>query len=215
MLYIIYKITNIKNNKYYIGKHKTNNLDDGYMGSGKLLKKAVKKYGKESFVKEILHIFESEQQMNDKEKELVIVSENTYNLCEGGKGGFSYINNEGLAFGGNPKRWSDKGRQSFLKRLENDLKFKEYYKQMFLEKLPHIHSVIKQKYPNGTQSMLGKKHTEETKQKMRKSKNVKDKNSQYGTCWITNGQEDKKIKKTELDTWLRQGYTKGRKVNCN
>jgi hypothetical protein len=47
---------------------------------------------------------------------------------------------------------------------------------------------------------------------MRKPKNVGVNNSQYGTCWITNGQENKKIKKEELDVWLNKGYYKGRNI---
>jgi hypothetical protein len=46
----------------------------------------------ENFTKEILHVFDNEDDMNTKEKELVVLNENSYNLCEGGKGGFSYIN---------------------------------------------------------------------------------------------------------------------------
>ena len=88
MFYTIYKITNNLNGKFYVGKHQTKDLNDGYMGSGKLLKRAITKYGIGNFQKEILHVFHTEQEMNDKEKELVSLNEMSYNLCPGGKGGF-------------------------------------------------------------------------------------------------------------------------------
>lgn len=97
MFYTVYKITNILNDKFYIGKHQTKYLDDGYMGSGKLLKFAYEKYGIDKFTKEILFIFDNEDDMNKKEKELVVICEQSYNLCSGGMGGFSYINRSGKA----------------------------------------------------------------------------------------------------------------------
>ena len=91
MKYTIYKITNLINQKIYIGKHQTKNLNDGYFGSGIFLRKAISKYGKENFVKEILFIFDKEEEMNNKEIELIneefVKSENTYNLGIGGEGG--------------------------------------------------------------------------------------------------------------------------------
>lgn len=100
MKYTIYKITNKINNKIYIGKHQTKDTDDGYMGSGKILRSAQKKHGIENFYKEILHVFDTEEEMNAKEKELVTedfcLRADTYNICVGGKGGFSYINNNTL-----------------------------------------------------------------------------------------------------------------------
>lgn len=95
MFYTIYKITNLVNGKVYVGKHQTRVLDDGYMGSGKLIRRAVAKYGIDSFKKEILHIFDNELEMNAKEAELVteeFCKESNYNLCPGGHGGFGYIN---------------------------------------------------------------------------------------------------------------------------
>ena len=77
--------------------HQTININDGYMGSGKRLHAAYKKYGIENFKKEILYIFDNEQDMKNKEKELVVISEMSYNLCDGGKGGFGYLNRTGKA----------------------------------------------------------------------------------------------------------------------
>lgn len=57
--YILYKTTNLINGKTYIGIHKTNNLEDGYLGSGFSLIKAVKKYGKNNFKREVLEFCNS------------------------------------------------------------------------------------------------------------------------------------------------------------
>lgn len=89
--YYIYKITNKINGKIYYGQHSTNNLDDGYMGSGKLLHKAFKKYGLENFEKKILKLCNSIDELNIIEARLVNerwLSKNKdrcYNLRPGGK----------------------------------------------------------------------------------------------------------------------------------
>ena len=91
MYYTIYKTTNTVNGKFYIGKHQTHNPIDSYYGSGKKLILAIKKYGKENFIKEILFIFDNETEMNLKEKELItedfVKRKDTYNIGVGGEGG--------------------------------------------------------------------------------------------------------------------------------
>lgn len=91
--YTIYKITNLVNGKFYVGKHQTKNLDDNYFGSGKYLEKAIIKYGRENFKKDIIFVFDNEEEMNLKEKEIVtesfISSPSNYNAKVGGEGGFS------------------------------------------------------------------------------------------------------------------------------
>jgi hypothetical protein len=95
--HIIYKITNNINGKYYIGKHVTIDLNDGYMGSGKLITKALKKYGKENFVKEILSFHENENDLNlAEERAIDTTDKHSYNLQPGGKGGWQYVNNNNL-----------------------------------------------------------------------------------------------------------------------
>lgn len=88
MLYTIYRVTHLESGKYYIGKHQTENPNDGYMGSGQLIRRSVKKHGVKSFKKEVIHFFETEEEMNAKEAELVTeefcARKDTYNLCPGG-----------------------------------------------------------------------------------------------------------------------------------
>ena len=91
MFYTVYKITNLINGKFYIGKHQTENIHDSYMGSGRIIKQAIKKYGKENFKKEIIACLSSKQEMNAFEfkyiTEELIHSAQCYNLCTGGNGG--------------------------------------------------------------------------------------------------------------------------------
>lgn len=63
----IYKTTNTVNNKIYIGQHKSEKFDESYIGSGKSFSMAVKKYGKENFVCEIVEACESRDSLNERE----------------------------------------------------------------------------------------------------------------------------------------------------
>lgn len=89
MRYLIYKITNQVNGRYYIGRHRTNDINDSYMGSGIAIANAIKKYGIHNFSKEI--IAESWDETNLWELEKLIVNEEivkdtkSYNMTYGGK----------------------------------------------------------------------------------------------------------------------------------
>lgn len=88
--YIVYKTTNLVNGKIYIGAHRTKNIGDAYIGSGILFLKALKKYGYENFKKEILYVYQSEDEMFAKEAELVteefVSLDTNYNIELGGRG---------------------------------------------------------------------------------------------------------------------------------
>lgn len=93
--YTVYKITNKINGKYYLGAHETYDLDDGYMGSGKIITKAIKKYGLENFDKEYLYFAESSSEMYLKEASVIgdrwKEDPMCYNQRAGGNGGWSHI----------------------------------------------------------------------------------------------------------------------------
>ncbi len=88
---IVYETTNILNNKIYVGCHSTDNIDDGYLGSGVAITRAIRKYGKGSFSRKIIHYTESIEEMYKIEAAIVDVEfverADTYNLKPGGYGG--------------------------------------------------------------------------------------------------------------------------------
>lgn len=93
---IIYKVTNLVNNKIYIGKDKHNNSK--YFGSGIKIKRAIKKYGKNSFIKETLEECLDEKDLNEREEYWInkynSVDRNVgYNITHGGEGGDTISNN--------------------------------------------------------------------------------------------------------------------------
>lgn len=88
----IYKITNLHNNKVYIGKHKYDKpeLDESYIASGSLINKAINKYGLENFMRELVVVCDSVSELNEKEKYYIkffnSMYPNGYNLTSGGDG---------------------------------------------------------------------------------------------------------------------------------
>lgn len=88
MYHYVYKTINLINNKYYIGVHSTLKLNDGYLGSGQVIKDAIVKYGKSNFKIDILKYFETRELALLYEMEIitqdVISDPNSYNLIPGG-----------------------------------------------------------------------------------------------------------------------------------
>lgn len=131
--FTIYKVTNLTNGKYYIGKHITNNPDDSYMGSGRAIQNAIKKYGKENFKKEILRICADEKEMNLIEETLVdYKDEMSYNMTIGGKGGWCYVNENNLTNQPNHLEKKSKKMKEYWtesKRYEKSEQMKQFYQK--------------------------------------------------------------------------------------
>jgi hypothetical protein len=191
--HFIYKTINLTDKKYYIGMHSTHNLDDGYMGSGTRLKRSIKKYGKENFKCEILEFLPNREKLKEREKQIitegVLIDNMCMNIQPGGGGGFI---NENHA-----KKCQLAGGNSHKEKIKND----EVYRNMIIERLSNE---LRRNHKNGKikyDTFTGKKHSEESKRIIGEKNSINqkgEKNSQFGTCWITNGIENKKIKKNDL-----------------
>ena len=90
----VYQILNLKNGKIYIGKHSSKSMTDLYMGSGIAIKRAIKKYGRESFEKTILCTCKNEEELNKMERywrEEAGAFGAGYNMTKGGEGMLGYV----------------------------------------------------------------------------------------------------------------------------
>lgn len=139
MHHFIYKTTNSLNGKYYYGAHSTKNIDDGYLGSGVSLKKAIQKYGKENFYREIIEFCNEENEMYLKEEKIVAEhykKEECYNMNVGGKGGWNYVNSNGINSGDNNiMRKSEEVRMIVSQKGKQIRKSNLKYKQIALKNL--------------------------------------------------------------------------------
>lgn len=180
---IVYKVTNLINNKIYIGQSVYNNSK--YYGSGKYLKFAIKKYGKENFIKEVVEECDSSN-LNEREKYWINYYDsikNGYNISKGGQKGwmvglkhsdeskkqmsYNHIKEKNHMYG---KHHTEETKN----KISNSLKKSEIFK-IAINKEDRIIK-IKKNSKNNSKNVpffLGKKHSEESKRKMSEAKKGK------------------------------------------
>lgn len=181
--------------------HSTKNPNDGYLGSGRRIKAEVKKYGKENFEKVILEELPTRKALEDRERE--IVSEDLMkdplclNLKNGGEGGGQI--------------WNEEHRKKFMEAAAastGKLKLLNLSAETLSRRSKNAAMTRTQ---NGTHHRT--KHSDLARQKISESMTGKqsgEKNSQFGSCWVTDGVKPIKIRKEQLDEYIRNGYSRGR-----
>ena len=215
--HFIYRTTNQINNKFYVGMHSTDNLEDGYIGSGKILGYSIKKHGLENHKFEILEFLSSREELKKREAEVVngelLANPLCMNLKFGGEGGWDYLNKSKKNLYGNNGK-DGFGKQNLLlgdslrDHLESTGKSGEYQSKMSetMKAKRSENPNLWKSFPlsDGHKAKIGAANS-----KLQQG----SRNSQFGTCWICNGSEAKKIKKGELQLWLNRGWVQGRKLN--
>ena len=190
--YIVYKTTNLVNGKIYIGRHiiRNNNVNDGYLGSGDVFCRAVKKYGKENFKREEIE-FCTFETVEDKEEFWIEYFDARnpkigYNVAKGGHWGGQKCSSEEtekewrrkLSIAGKGRKHTEetKRKQSEAHKGEKSYLYGTHHSEEHKSYLREINSGEK----NG---FYGKQHTEEKKQywsETRKGTRCKEENPFYG-----------------------------------
>lgn len=186
----IYKTINLLSGKYYIGMHSTNNLEDGYMGSGKRLRYSINKYGKENHKVKILEFFNSREELKKREEEIVNLNEiakiDCMNLKVGGYGGFPPNVNifrtgktyEELYGKEKAQEIREKQRQCMLGKNTG------FHTQEHIDKRAKSNTGKKRTDESKEkirQSLLGKKHTLERRANQSKAQQGKDQSANFGS----------------------------------
>lgn len=208
--YFIYKTTNLMTGKFYIGMHTTDNLNDGYLGSGKILRYSINKYGIENHKIERLEFFENNEDLAQRESEIIneslLKDPLCMNLIFGGFGSWKFINSNIEM----QKRKGKKANEKIRWLIKNDPEWVE-------KRFKNMSEAQKESYIKGRKIILppsqkGKIHKKESKIKIGLANSIKQKgknNSQYGTIWITNGNKNIKINKNNV---IPIGFYPGRKL---
>jgi hypothetical protein len=210
MYYYVYQITNLLNDKIYVGKHKSakHPSENEYYGSGKQITAAIKKYGIENFKKEVLYYCSSLEEMANKEAEVVtedfVKRPNTYNMHKGGTGGWDHYNGS--------KEHSANSRKGGVKGAKRLNDFIAEQKSNDTEWWQNWHSkVVESNRFKNNNSWLNISEDEMQRRKKQQSENaVGNKNSQYGKIWISNILT-KEVKRITINDTIPQGWARGKK----
>lgn len=216
VFYTVYKTTNIENGMTYVGVHKTSDLADGYLGSGTAILKAIAEYGKGSFRKEYLAVFDNPDEMIAMESAVVnrafVDDPETYNVRTGGVGRYQegYVNYSKVWKNGmEGKHHTDEAKT--IKREKS----KRWRANLCEEDKGELHRKIREGVAKSGiwgKSFLGKSHTEESKQLMSEAgkKRIGAKNPSYGSRWLNKDGVEEKVSAQEVDSLLEQGWAFGR-----
>lgn len=176
-----YQTTNLIDGKTYIGVHSTDNLDDGYIGSGILLNRAIEKHGINNFSREILNYFDTLEDAYDSETELVnenwVSRDDTYNLTLGGHGGFHHIVSSGKHMYNKGKKFSKEHKRKISESLSGYTKTKEHR-----QRISEARSGDKHENWGKSSGAKGCKWSDESKLKLSMSTRGKY-NPMYGNEW--------------------------------
>lgn len=214
--HIIYKVTNLLNDKYYIGMHSTDDLDDGYFGSGVYIRRSIKKYGIENHQFEILEYCSSREDLKLREElivnEKLVADAQCMNLKIGGIGGFS---NEAIMKSHLVRKERSKIDEEYRQYISATAKSNA--KMVSEQGRLNCSTALKEKYKNSDfansqkiNAAKGNKASWSDDAKIKRKENRKKK-IEAGWVWVLFSNSRKFIHPNDLQKYLDNGWILSRK----
>lgn len=209
LYYIIYKTTCLVTNRYYIGMHACNSLDDGYLGSGKILQRSIRKYGIGSHKREIISFEIDYRSLQNKEREIVteemIKDPLCLNIKPGGWGwGKSFVFStevlKKMRENKQTQEFRDSQRTKAIEIWED-----QHYRDKFYS------TVTSQEYKDKRSKQMKKIYDQNPHLREILSKGKSgSKNPAFGKVWIHNEYEKKLVTKQSVNDFMLSGWKVGR-----
>ena len=225
----VYKTTNNLNGDYYYGVHSTNNLDDGYLGSGRRITRSINKYGESNFTREIVQYFSNVKNAYSLERAIVtselLLDNHCLNIAIGGNGGNTYagFTDEELKDVGIKISKANKGKKLGPFTEEHKQKLRVPKSEEHKQKMRDNHADFTGKnnpmYGKNAEDYMTLEAVQQKRQ--RQSTSIKEyyKNPEnrkkcgkgsLGKKCINNGNINKLVYSSELELFLNNGWQLGR-----
>lgn len=216
----IYKTTCLITDRFYIGMHSTDNLEDRYIGSGKRLWHSINYYGIENHKKEILEFLPDRITLSEREKQIVneemVNNPQCMNIALGGGCGWDHVNKIGKNnYGKTTETYKRIGEKIRLK-YKNDIKLRKALSEKLKAAYKNGRKLSGCFSEDGRKEMI--KRAQSTSAKIKRTITLKnrdvgkgEKNSQYGIkrIGINKNCSIKKVLIEELQKYLDDGWKKG------
>ena len=206
--HFIYRTTCLVTGRFYIGMHSTDNVDDGYLGSGKILKRSIRKHGAENHKREILDHAESYDDLKELEKLFVTNDLLEHPLCMniklGGDGGFDFINSSRMILDHLKESKQSPEYRAKISEITRKKFEDEEYKERFYETVKSDEYRAKR----SEQMKAIFDASPDYRKKISESK-AGAKNPAYGKVWVNNGISSRLIDPVDLDAYQQDGWIRG------
>lgn len=206
--FIIYKTVCKVTNRFYLGMHCTNNLDDGYLGSGTIIQHSIKKHGEEKHERVIIETCQSFEELCAREKAIitedVLADPLCMNIRLGGNGGWSYVNSLTDVCAERTKKMRTAEYRAKRSQEQIDRWNNEQYKESFYQ------TVRSEEYKESRRIQMNEIYQNPALIEKVRTAKLGEKNPAFGKKWVYKGSMTTYAPKEEIEKFIADGWSLGR-----